>query len=80
MRRPIYGECMCDLTADEKDAILQHFSALQEVVDRIKASAQSIEDRKWIEHDEVSQLLGLLVDKAKLADHWVQEKVHATHG
>ena len=71
---------MCDLTADEKDSILQQLNALQDVVDQIKASAGSIEDRNWIEHDEVSQLLVLLAEKANEANHWVHQKVHATHG
>jgi hypothetical protein len=71
---------MCDLTPDEKVTILQHLSVLQEVVDQIKASAQTIEDRNWMEHDELSQLLSLLADKANEANHWVHQKVHATHG
>jgi hypothetical protein len=80
MRWPIYRECMCDITPDEKATILQRLSGLQEVVDQIKASAQTIEDRNWMEHDELSQLLALLADKANEANHWVHQKVHATHG
>jgi hypothetical protein len=79
-RWPIYGEWMCDLTADEKDSILRQLNALQDVVDQIKASARSIEERNWLEHDEVSQLLVLLTEKANEANHWVHQKVHATHG
>ncbi len=71
---------MCDLTADEKDAIVQQLDALQAIVDQIKASARTIEDRNWLEHDEVSQLLVALADKANEANHWVHEKAHSTHG
>ena len=77
---PIYRKYMCGLTAEEKVTILQHITALQEVVDQIKASAQSIEDRNWMEHDQLSELLGLLADKANEANNWVHQKVHATHG
>jgi hypothetical protein len=80
MRWPIYLGCMCDLTPDEKVAILQQLTGLQDVVDQIKTSAQTIEDRNWMEHDELSQLLGHLVGKANEADQWVHQKVHATHG
>ena len=80
MRWPIYRECMCDITPDEKATILQRLSGLQEVVDQIKASAQTIEDRNWMEHDELSQLLTLLAGKANEANHWMHQKVRATHG
>jgi hypothetical protein len=71
---------MCDLSADEKDAILQYVNALTELIDKVRASSRSIEERSWMEHDELTQLLGQLADTATEAGQWVHDKVHATHG
>lgn len=70
---------MCDLSNTERDAILGHVSGLEDLVNRIRTSAKSVEDRSWMEHDDLDRLLQELSTKAADARTWVHGKVDATH-
>jgi hypothetical protein len=70
---------MCDLTEPEKDALLAHIGHLDDLVSQIKASARSVEERNWMDHGQLDQLLSRTADTATAAQYWVHEKVGA-HG
>jgi hypothetical protein len=71
---------MCDLSHTERDAILAHVSGLEELVTRIRTSARSIEDRNWLDHEGMDDLLGQLAAKTSDAQAWVHHKASMTHG
>jgi hypothetical protein len=70
---------MCDLSAGEREAIMAHVKELDDLLSSIKTSTQSIQDRNWMDHDELSQLLGRVTETANQAQSWVHQKV-ASHG
>ena len=70
---------MCDLSHTERDAILAHVSGLEELVTRIRASARSIEDRNWMDHEGLGGLLTQLAAGTSDAQAWVQHKASMTH-
>lgn len=71
---------MCDLSQSEREAILGRVKGLEELVTRIRASAQSIEDRNWMEHDDLDRLLTALSTETAGTQTWVHQKMAATHG
>lgn len=71
---------MCDLSQTERDTILGHVSGLEELVTRIRTSAQSIQDRNWMDHEDLDRLLAELGTRATETQSWVHQKMVATHG
>jgi hypothetical protein len=75
-----YGVVMCDLNQTEKDAILGHVESLERLVGRIRTSAASVEQRNWMDHEDLDGLLSDLGAKTAEAHAWVHQKMAATHG
>jgi hypothetical protein len=71
---------MCDLSESERNAILGHIAALEDLVARIRASGASVEERNWMDHEGLDALLAELADRAVEARGWVGRKVASTHG
>ncbi len=70
---------MCDLTDGERTAILDHVHGLDELVTRIRASAQSIRERNWMDHAELDRLLVELSGRVAETQDWVHHKAEMTH-
>jgi hypothetical protein len=70
---------MCDLSNGEREAILGHVKGLEELVTRITTNASSVEERSWMDHEGLDQLLGQLAARATETQGWVQHKA-AAHG
>jgi hypothetical protein len=70
---------MCDLSVDERDAVLGQVEELTDLVTQVSASAQSIRSLSWMDHEELDRLLAAVGAKAAEARAWVGHKV-AGHG
>lgn len=71
---------MCDLSHTGGDASLAHVNGLEELVTRIRTSARSIEDRHWMDHEGLDELLTQLAAKTNDTLAWVHHKASMTHG
>ncbi|MBO3747767.1 hypothetical protein J5X84_16940 [Streptosporangiaceae bacterium NEAU-GS5] len=68
---------MCDLTADEKAAILGALTDITSVTAQLNDQAAVIAERDWMDHAALDALLGQIVSAAGSARHFVHEKTGA---
>ncbi|HEX4214453.1 MAG TPA: hypothetical protein VIA06_14145 [Candidatus Dormibacteraeota bacterium] len=71
---------MCDLNQTEKDTVLGHVEGLETLIGRIRASAASIEQRNWMDHEDLDGRLSDLSARTSAAHAWVHQKMAAMHG
>lgn len=74
-----YGVSMCDLSVDERDAVLGHVEGITDLAGQVAASAQSIRSRSWMDHEELDRLLQAVEAQAAQARAWVGRKVAGHH-